>query len=389
MGHIRKKSGIGSPLSAADARRLQKFLSSIENSSRHMIGYPSTHTVDFTGLEAFSGYCLNNIGDPYRDSNFRLNTHDFEREVMEWFSGVLRADDKKVRGYVTSGGTEGNMYGIYLARELYPDGIVYYSEDTHYSVTKILRMVNARSIMIKSRPDGEMDYEDLAATISIHRDVPPIIFANIGTTMRGAIDNLDTIKGILKNRAVKRHYIHADAALSGMILPFTDDPQPFGFDVGIDSISVSGHKMPGVPMPCGVVLARRENIERIASSVEYIGTSDTTLSGSRSGLAPLYLWHVIKSLGVEGFTHLVSECQKKADYAIRLFDSIGIRAWRHRNSFTVVFPRAAEAVLKKWQIATEKSEAHLITMPHVTYNHLEAFIAEYAMAIAETRGAAS
>lgn len=387
MGNVRKKSGIKTSLPAADAERLQEFLSGVENNARHMIGYPGTNTVDFSSLNAFLEYCLNNIGDPYRDSNFKLNTHDFEREVLEWFSGILRGDAANVRGYVTSGGTEGNMYGVYLARELFPKGIVYYSEDTHYSVVKILRMVNARSIMIKSRPDGEMDYEDFATTIALHRDVPPIIFANIGTTMRGAIDNLDIIKKILKSCAVKRHYIHADAALSGMILPFVGNPQPFGFDAGIDSISVSGHKMPGVPMPCGVVLARRENIDRIASSVEYIGTSDTTLSGSRNGLTPLYLWYVIKSLGVDGFRNLISECQKRADYAIRLFDSIGVHAWRHSNSLTVVFPRAADAVLKKWQIATEKSEAHLITMPHVTYDHLEAFIAEYAMSIAgEKRG---
>lgn len=385
MGSIRKKGGIEPSLSPADAKQLQKFLSGMEKDSRHMIGYPGTHTVDFTGLETFSSYCLNNIGDPYHESNFKLNTHHFEREVLEWFSIIMRTKVENVRGYVTNGGTEGNMYGIYLARELFPNGIVYYSEDSHYSVTKILRIINARSIMIKSRPDGEIDYEDLAATISIHRDVPPIIFANIGTTMRGAIDNIDKIKEVLKSRAVKRCYIHADAALSGMILPFTDDPQPFGFDAGIDSISVSGHKMPGVPMPCGVVLARRENIERISSSVEYIGTSDTTLSGSRSGLAPLYLWYVLKSMGIDGFRHLISECQKKADYAIKLFELIGVHAWRHRNSLTVIFPRTADTVLKKWQIATERNEAHLITMPHVTYNHLEAFIAEYALSIAAVK----
>ena len=51
--------------------------------------------------------------------------------------------------------------------------------------------------MIKSQPNGEMDYDDLRETIRIHRDVTPIIFANIGTTMKGAVDNLDTVKSIM------------------------------------------------------------------------------------------------------------------------------------------------------------------------------------------------
>ena len=33
-----------------------------------------------------------------------------------------------------------------------------------------------------------------------------------------------------------------------MILPFVDDPQPFGFDSGIDSIAISGHKLIGSPI---------------------------------------------------------------------------------------------------------------------------------------------
>jgi histidine decarboxylase len=343
-----------------------------------MIGYPSTRIADFSPLYPFLSLFLNNIGDPNIDNIFRIHTHDLEREVIDWFKIVLRATGSNVWGYVTSGGTEGNMYGIYLARECYPEGIVYYSEDTHYSVTKILRMVNARSIMIRSQSDGEMDYDDLAATINIHRDVPAIIFANIGTTMRGAIDNLDKIKFVLKNRSVTRHYIHADAALSGMILPFVDEPQPFGFDAGIDSIAISGHKLPGVPLPCGVVLAKKSHVDRIARTVEYVGTRDTTVSGSRSGITPLFLWYLIRSVGETGFRDIIRNCTDVADYAIAQLQKRNIAAWRHRNSLTVVFPRQSDDILRKWQIAVQDKEAHLIAMPHVTKDMIDAFVAELA-----------
>jgi histidine decarboxylase len=367
-----------SPLSSEDRQTLEDLFSRIQRDSRHMIGYPGTRFTDFSELYKFMDYCLNNIGDPYMASGYRLNTHALECEVISWYKKILRAKDDEAWGYVTGGGTEGNMYGVYLAREILPDGIVYYSESTHYSVSKILRMINARSIMIKSRPDGEIDYEDLAATLSIHRDVPPIIFANIGTTMHGAIDDLAKIHGILKDRAISRHYIHVDAALGGMILPFVEEPQPFGFDAQIDSISISGHKMPGIPMPCGVVLARQSHVHRVSRSVEYIGTSDTTLAGSRNGLTALFLWYEIKALGIDGFKNVIACCQKTADYAIARFADIGVHAWRHRNSLTVVFPRQTDTVLRKWQIATQSQEAHLITMPHVTHCDIDAFVIEYA-----------
>jgi histidine decarboxylase len=366
-------------LSSQDRQLLQDLLARVSDESSHMIGYPGTRLIDFTELYPLLNYCLNNIGDPYMASGYRLNTHKFEQDVIAWFKQVLGAEKVDTWGYVTGGGTEGNMYGVYLARELFPDGIVYYSESTHYSVSKILRMVNARNIMIKSRTDGEIDYDDLYATLSIHRDMPPIIFANIGTTMHGAIDDLAKIRGILQDRAICRSYIHADAALSGMVLPFVNDPQPFGFAAGIDSISISGHKMPGIPMPCGIVMARHDHVRRVARSVEYIGTNDATVSGSRNGLTPIFLWYLIKTLGREGFIDLIEGCQQVADYAIECFDAIGVRAWRHKNSITVVFPRKSDTVLKKWQIAIQRDEAHLIAMPHVSRRHIDQFVHEYAM----------
>ncbi|PJB69818.1 MAG: histidine decarboxylase [Alphaproteobacteria bacterium CG_4_9_14_3_um_filter_47_13] len=360
-----------------DRNRLDEMLARITDDSAHMLGYPATKTLDFSVLYPFLEVLINNIGDPFALAGcFRLNTHDIECEVVKWFSKILHANEKDVWGYVTSGGTEGNMYGLYLARELFPNGMVYYSEDTHYSVTKILRMVNARSIMIKSRSDGEIDYDDLAATIAIHRDVPPVIFANIGTTMKGAIDNLDSIKTILKDKAVTRYYIHADAALSGMILPFTDNPQPFDFADEIDSISISGHKFPGCPMPCGVVLAKRDLVNRVARSVEYIGTNDTTVLGSRNGVTPLFLWYAIHALGENGFRDMVQRCFTVVDYTIEKFAAKNIQAWRHKNSVTVVFPRINEPILQKWQIAVQGDNAHLIAMPHITKERVDEFIKE-------------
>ncbi len=243
-------------LDESDCRRLDERFAAMGRALDRYIGYPVNAAFDYSPLLRFLQYPINNVGDPFIASNIRINTHDFEREVVKIFGELTHANPESTWGYVTNGGTEGNMYGIFLARELYPDGLVYYSEDTHYSVNKILRCLHVRNIMIKSRPDGRIDLEDLRETIKIHRDVPPIVFANIGTTMKGAVDDIAGIQAIFRDLAIHEAYIHADAALSGMILPFVDRPPPWDFQAGVDSISISGHKMIGSPIPCGVALAQ-------------------------------------------------------------------------------------------------------------------------------------
>ena len=170
------------PLSDRDVQRLDDLERQIEQGLPNLLGYPCSAEFDYSPLYRFLRFPMNNVGDPFIPSNYQLNTHDFEREVLADFA-TLTAAPADHWGYVTNGGTEGNMYGIFLARELFPEGLVYYSEDTHYSVSKILRCLHVRNIMIKSQPDGRIDLDDLRETIRIHRDVPPIIFANTGTTL--------------------------------------------------------------------------------------------------------------------------------------------------------------------------------------------------------------
>lgn len=370
------KSLIQPLISREDQQRLDDLYAVVEEESQKFIGYPCNNQFDYSPLYRFLRYPLNNVGDPFLPSNYHLNSHQFETEVLSLYSQLVHAPENATWGYVTNGGTEGNMYGLFLARELYPDGVVYYSEDTHYSVDKILRCLKIRSIMIRSLPDGRMDLNDLRETLKIYRDVPPIIFANIGTTMKGAIDDLEGINQIFQDLALPRHYIHGDAALSGMILPFVESPPPWDFQAGIDSISVSGHKLIGSPIPCGMVLANKRHVDRIAQSVEYIGTLDTTLSGSRNGITPLFLWYAFKMIKTEGFKQRIQHCFVIADYAIKRLNEMGHNAWRHDDSITVVFDRPPLEIAQKWQLAVHKKIAHLIAMPHLTHRQIDQFIGD-------------
>ena len=353
-------------LSVKARERLSALKDDFDAAWGSQIGYPVNQNFDYAELLPFLNYSANNVGDPFHDSNYRTQCHAIERDVVGRFAGLMRLEPENAWGYVTSGGTEGNMYGLYMGRELYPQGVVYFSQDTHYSILKNLRVLNMRNIMIKSQDNGEIDYDDLYETIRINRDVPVIFLANIGTTMKGAVDDLRQVRDILDDLAVTRSYIHSDAALSGMILPFVPDPQPFAFDAGADSIAVSGHKLIGAPLPCGVVLTKKDYVARISRSIEYVGVMDTTLPGSRNAWTPLLLWYAFERYGIEGFRELVAEMLAVAEYAVERFNDSGIPAWRNKNSVTVVFPRPPQEVFRKWQIAPLADIAHLITMPHVT-----------------------
>ena len=212
--------------------------------------------------------------------------------------------------------------------------------------------------------------------LTVHRDRPAIILVTIGTTMRGAVDDIPAIRHIVNELGIGEHYIHADAALSGMILPYVDDPQPFGFDAGINSISISGHKLIGAPLPCGVVVTRKHLVETLGRAVELVGVNDTTLSGSRNGLTPLMLWYAINHHGEDEWRETVRGMLDTAEYAVQRFNEHGISAWRHRNSPTVVFDRPSQEVFDRWQIAPEGDVAHIITMPHVDFATIDRLVGD-------------
>ena len=355
--------------------RLAELLEVIKDVGQRQVGYPTNQIFDYSALIPFLSYSINNVGDPFHQTNYQANTHQFEREVILHFAKLTGLDPDNAWGYVTSGGTEGNMYGLYLARELHPEGMLYFSEEAHYSILKNASVLNMPHTTVKRRNDGEIDYDDLRNMMTVHRDRPAIILASIGTTMRGAVDDIPTIRQIIDELHIEQHYIHADAALSGMILPYVDDPQPFGFDAGIHSISISGHKLIGAPMPCGIVLTRKHLVETLGrAAVEYIGVNDTTLSGSRNAITPLMLWYAINHYGEDQWRETIHGMLNVADYAVKQFNEHGINAWRHRNSPTVVFDRPSQEVFDRWQIAPEGDVAHIITMPHVNFETVDRLV---------------
>lgn len=354
--------------------QLQLTLRELQVRRDQYLGYPVSKDFSFSKLAAFLDVPLNNLGDPFAEGTWRMDTRAFEREVLELVAGWLRAPEDQWWGYVGNGGSEGNLYGLYLARELHPDAVVYFSQATHYSVSKNLHLLNMRNIMIRADDRGEIDYDDLRESVRINRDRPVVILANIGTTMTEARDDIARIHALLDELAISQRYIHSDAAFYGLVAPFVSPRPAFDFADGADSVAISGHKFIGSPIPCGIVVAKKRNVERIARSVAYIGSLDTTISGSRNGLTPLLLWYRLKSLGEEGLKRRVKESLELAAWAEQAFQRAGLSAWRHDNALTLLFDAPSAELIHRYQLATEGRLSHLICVPGVHRGSIQALI---------------
>ena len=230
-------------------KKIDDLLQTLKEASASCLGYPVSHDFDYSRLNEFFQYSINNVGDPYEGNTYKVQTHEMEREVVDFFAKLFRANPKDYWGYITNGGSESNLYGLYIARELYPKAMVYFSESTHYSVKKNIHLLNIPSIMIRSQENGEIDYDDLQNTLQFNRHKPAIILTTFGTTMKEAKDNVSKVKKILKHLAIQDHYIHCDAALAGSYGTFIEPRVPFDLADGADSISISGHKFIGSPIP--------------------------------------------------------------------------------------------------------------------------------------------
>lgn len=149
------------------------------------------------------------------------------------------------------------------------------------------------------------------------------------------------------------------------------------FKKPIGSVSVSGHKFVGCPMPCGVQITRLEHINTLSRNVEYLASRDATIMGSRNGHAPIFLWYTLNKKGYMGFQKEVQKCLRNAHYLKDRLHEAGISAMLNELSSTVVFERPLdEEFIRRWQLACQGNIAHVVVMPSVNIDKLDDFLNE-------------
>lgn len=71
----------------------------------------------------------------------------------------------------------------------------------------------------------------------------------------------------------------------------------------------------------------------------------------------------------------VQKCMRNAHLLKSLLEQAGVKCMLNELSNTVVFERPKEeAFIRKWQLACEGSVAHVVVMPNITIDRLEAFV---------------
>lgn len=380
---------IDDALDAHDVSRiLDDYKKELELKTHHHMGYPYNLAFDCRELKQFMDFSINNLGDPFIESNYGVHSRMFEVAVLDWFAKLWGISREEYWGYITSCGTEGNLQGIYIGRENLPNGVLYASEDSHYSVFKAARLYRMPAERVKSNADGSIDLSDLRDRLRHNVGKPAIINCNIGTTFKGGVDDLDGIIAALREEGYKDgidYYIHCDGALVGIMISLLET-EYITFRKPIGSVSVSGHKFIGSPTPCGVIITRLDYLKKLAQNVEYINSRDATIMGSRNGHAPIMMWYTLVRKGLSGIDADVHHCIQHAQYLKNKLEAGGVTdVLLNKWSNTVVFPLSficeteRERFVRKWQLACSGAYAHIVTMPNIDENKLDEFVTDYLL----------
>lgn len=73
---------------------------------------------------------------------------------------------------------------------MFPDGILYASKDSHYSVFKAARMYRMECVKVNTLVSGEIDCDDFKAKLLCHKDKPAILNVNIGSSLSLSLSDL-------------------------------------------------------------------------------------------------------------------------------------------------------------------------------------------------------
>lgn len=243
-----------------------------------------------------------------------------------------------VAGYLTSGGTEGNLAAIWfcknnlvgrsqkLIRSLKQEvkelkrkddpnyelllkkkkelnklvrPYLVCTKNSHFSVTKVAGVIELNQLFIDNTPEGTMDLLNLRAKLTKlqkYQNINFVVNVNFGTTTLAGFDDVFEIRRIfdeLKNEGWN-YTVNMDMAMYGPTLPILrqlGDQSDSLTSCGIDTCAISLWKFIGVNIPCGVALCTREFIDASFGHVDvYDSYQEKTLdkfilNQSRSGVA--------------------------------------------------------------------------------------------------------
>jgi len=194
-----------------------------------------------------------------------------ELEMLRKMAGLVGPQMKDASGVFTTGGSNGNMLGMLMARQrMYPDSLhngfdgskhcVFVSAESHYSVLmagNVIGLGYNNIVKVKTDNDGRMIPSELQKEIENAKasgKIPLAVVGTAGTTVRGCFDPFKEISAVCKKN--DDIWFHIDGAWGGSIL-FSPKYRHHadGADLA-DSICWDIHKMMGIPLMCSSFITK-------------------------------------------------------------------------------------------------------------------------------------
>jgi glutamate/tyrosine decarboxylase-like PLP-dependent enzyme len=235
-----------------------------------------------------------------------------ELVVLDWLRslcGLPEGGD----GVLVSGGSVASLVALAAARERAPDdAVVYVSSEGHASITRALRVLGMKYVVVPAREDGRLRAGDVRAAMG-DGGTPFCVVATAGTTSTGACDPLEELAGLGLWLHVDGAY-GAPAALTGAVSGLHH----------ADSLVLDPHKWLFQPYEIGCVLMREPGLlERTFSlfgvylrdtDSEEVNFRDRSVQLTRTSRA-LKLWLSLRVFGVAAFREAIAHGIALAEHA--------------------------------------------------------------------------
>ena len=255
-----------------------------------------------------------------------------EESLCKWFAKKIGFNDSS-GGIAASGGTLSNLNALIAARNssglgTNPNAVLLVSEDAHSSFIKCIRVMGLDTtnlVRIKTDNQGRMDINDLRISIdkcSIENKKIFAIVATLGTTVRGAIDPINEISEICKQRNI---WLHIDGSIGG-IFAITSIPIEGLNNINkANSITINPQKIIGITKTSSLLLVSNistlENtfstgLPYISSKKNITNRGEIGIQGSRPAEV-IKLWLGLRFLGLNGIENILKSSIRRKDFFIK------------------------------------------------------------------------
>ena len=342
-----------------------------------IIGSMCTQPLDIA-KKTYMRFIETNLGDP----ELYPGTKEIELKYLKFLQKLLNAP-KSSSGVIGTGGTEGNITAIWLAKNLTGKKEIIIPKSAHFSFQKIASIMDIKLIPANITNNLHLNITDVKNKIS---KKTAAVVGIAGSTELGTIDPIPDLSDICIDENI---FLHVDAAFGGFVIPFLKDLgyNVYNFDFklkGVSSIAIDAHKMGCSTIPLGSIIVRDKKwLDEISVETPYISSKKQAgILATRSGASVVAAYAVSLYLGIDGYKKIVKKCMNTTYYAQEKIKGMGLKLVVNptMNILAIKLKRPSIVVdnLTKhgWKVNYMRrlSAIRIVIMPHITNKVVDEFL---------------